>query len=77
MKDPRDAVIEASISKRTDAIPKELIDDLKFFDKRRKEGRQISGKGLLEYVRKKYGAFGRQRLWNVAKSAGIEPWWSY
>lgn len=56
---------------------KELVDDLKFFAKRAKEGRVISREGLVEFINKKHNDChrGRSMLWNIAKQNGIEPWW--
>lgn len=55
----------------------EMVEDLRYFARRAKEGSVISREGLREWMMKKYGAeTGRSRLYGMCIRNGIQPWFS-
>ncbi len=76
--DPRDAFLASSLSKHNTAVPQGVIDDLKYFrGKIDAEGKRLTWTGLQKWMADthKFSA-GRNRMGNLAKAHGIEPWWS-
>lgn len=54
-----------------------LVEDLRYFAKRAKEGAAISGRGVQEWIAKKYGMnVGRTRLANICRRNDITMWTS-
>lgn len=76
--DPRDAAIAANPKDpRHAALPRELIEDLKYFAKRANAGSPIGFAGLQAYVQRTYQIrVGRLRMHSTSLANGIAPWWS-
>lgn len=71
-----DAFLAERMAKQN-KLPKEALDDIRYFALRAKEGAVISQRGMSEWMEKKYGiAVGRTRLFNATKAAGVQPWWT-
>ncbi len=77
MADARDGYLDQFPQRRAESESPEVIEDLRHFRKRFDEGRPISIGGLIAYFERERGlTFRRYRLATIARSAGIEPWWS-
>ena len=60
------------------ALTPKALEDLKYFEKRAKEGSPIRLESLLDWLKQHHGmAIGRVVLYKLMTSAGLTPWWAH
>lgn len=72
--------IEAFVAQKarsSTAMPKQALEDMRYFAKRAKEGAVVSITGLTQWMEEKHGIrAGRTKLYNEMVKLGERPWWA-
>jgi hypothetical protein len=78
MRDLREMFVEShQMRKAPAALTPAALEDLKYFEKRAKEGAPIRLESLLDWLKQHHGmVMGRVVLYKLMTNAGLTPWWA-